>query len=50
MTKVLEKRARYNCSMMDANMIAHGENFEALPKIYIIFITENDVLKRNLPI
>ena len=35
---------------MDANMIAHGENFEALPEIYIIFITENDVLKRNLPI
>ena len=35
---------------IDANIIAPGEEFEALPEIYIIFITENDILKRNLPI
>lgn len=44
------KRARYHSSVIDANIIAPGEEFEALPEIYIIFITENDILKRNLPI
>lgn len=44
------KRARYNSSMMDANITEPGEEFEKLPETYVIFITENDVLGGNLPI
>ena len=38
------KRARYNSSMMDANLLEKGEDFDTLPETYVIFITENDVL------
>ena len=44
------KRARYNSSMMDVDVIEPGDSFENLPETYVIFITENDVLKRNMPI
>ena len=43
-------RARYNSSIMDTNALAAGTEFAELPETYVIFITENDVLKRNLPI
>ncbi|MCI9576963.1 MAG: nuclease [Clostridiales bacterium] len=38
------KRARYNSSMMDANLLKKGEDFEQLPETYVIFITEKDVM------
>ncbi|MBE8952616.1 MAG: PD-(D/E)XK nuclease family transposase [Quinella sp. 1Q7] len=44
------KRARYNSSLLDANNLLPGENFDALPETYIIFITERDVLKLGEPI
>lgn len=44
------KRARYNSSLMDANAILTGDDTELLPETYVIFITEHDVLKGNLPI
>lgn len=44
------RRARYYSSLMDANVSSPGEAFEDLPEIYVIFITENDVLKGGLPI
>ena len=44
------KRARYNSSMLDTNSLMTGENFDALPETYVIFITERDVLKLNEPI
>ena len=44
------KRARYNSSILDANITEPGEEFEKLPETYVIFITENDVLGGNLPI
>lgn len=44
------KRARYNSSMMDVDAIKAGDSFDNLPETYVIFITENDVLKRNMPI
>ncbi len=44
------KRARYNSSLMDTNAILPGEDTELLPETYVIFITENDVLRGNLPI
>ena len=44
------KRARYNSSMMDANLLKKGDDFEKLPETYVIFITENDVLGKTMPI
>ena len=38
------KRARYNSSMMDANLLEKGEDFDALPETFVIFLTENDVM------
>ena len=45
-----EKRARYNSSLLDANLTRSGSSFDALNEAYVIFITENDVLKAGLPI
>ena len=44
------KRARYNSSLIDANMTEAGDKYDALTETYVIFITENDVLKAGLPI
>lgn len=44
------KRARYNSSMLDANITKPGDDYGALKETYVIFITENDVLKGGLPI
>ncbi|MBE5863214.1 MAG: nuclease [Lachnospiraceae bacterium] len=44
------KRARYHSSIMDARLLKHGEDFSDLPESYVIFITEHDVIGRNLPI
>ncbi|MBQ7454774.1 MAG: PD-(D/E)XK nuclease family transposase [Selenomonadaceae bacterium] len=44
------KRARYNISLLDANNLSAGEDFDALPETYVIFITERDVLKLGEPI
>ena len=41
------KRARYNSSLMDANMLKSGEDFGNLRDTYVIFITETDVMKRG---
>lgn len=45
-----EKRARYNSSLLDANLTDPGSSYDALNETYVIFITENDVLKAGLPI
>lgn len=44
------KRARYNSSLMDCDMIPAGTSLENLVDTYVIFITENDVLGKNQPI
>lgn len=44
------KRARYNSSMMDANLLQKGEDFDELPETYVVFITEHDVLGRGRPL
>ena len=44
------KRARYNSSLMDANVTEPGEKYENLCESYVIFITENDIMKVGLPI
>ena len=44
------KRARYNSSMMDANTLVKGGDYDRLPESYVIVITENDVMGANLPV
>ena len=46
----LPQRARYNSSLLDAQLLGTGEYFDKLPETYIIFITENDVLGANKPV
>ena len=46
----IPKRARYNSSLLDANITNPGDRYENLDTTYIIFITENDVLGGGLPI
>ena len=41
---------RYNSSLLDANLTDAGDDYDALNETYVIFITENDVLKAGLPI
>lgn len=41
------KRARYNSSLLDSNILFSGEDTEELPESYVIFITEHDVLGGN---
>ena len=44
------KRARYNSSMMDVGLLEKGADFEDLPEVWVIFITENDVIGRGEPV
>lgn len=44
------RRARYYSSLIDADILNPGESYENLAEKYVIFITENDVLGRGLPI
>ena len=44
------ERARYNSSMIDSDSLDKNQSPRELPEIYVIFITEHDVLKRDLPI
>ncbi len=44
------KRARHNSSLLDAHILKPGDKTEDIPDSYVIFITENDVMKENLPI
>ena len=44
------KRARYNSSMMDATLLKKGDDFDNLPETWVVFITENDVIGKGLPL
>lgn len=44
------KRARHNSSLLDAHILKPGDDTENIPDTYVIFITENDVMKGNQPI
>lgn len=44
-----EKRARYYSAILDTNTLLPRQNFKDLPETFVIFITEHDVLKGNLP-
>ena len=45
-----KKRARYHASMMDTHVLAKGNDFKQLKDIYVIFITEHDVLGKGKPL
>lgn len=44
------KRARYNSSLIDADCLLPGDDVKMLPNTYVIFITENDIFGKGLPI
>ena len=44
------KRARYHSSILDAHLLKPGDDFEALPETYVIFITEHDVIGDGEPL
>ena len=44
------KRARHNSSLLDAHILKLGDDTKDIPDSYVIFITENDVMKGNQPI
>ena len=44
------QRARYNSSLIDANILNAGEDFDKLPETYVIFITEKDMYNKGLPL
>ena len=43
-------RARYHASMMDSIYLEKGTDFDQLPEVYIIFITEHDVMGKGRPL
>lgn len=44
------KRARYNSSLIDSDILPAGFEVENLAETFVIFITENDVIGKNKPI
>ena len=44
------RRARFYSSILDTHFLQPGKLYEELPDTYVIFITENDVLRDNLPL
>lgn len=48
--EAIPKRARYNSSLIDANITDIGGKYDELPESYVIFITRHDVLKGGKPI
>ena len=44
------KRARYHSAMLDTHMLQKNHRFEDIKDSYVIFITEEDVFGRGLPI
>jgi len=49
-TKDLERRARYNGSLMDCEFMKRGEKLKNLPERYVIFVTETDIFDCGKPL
>lgn len=49
-TKDLERRARYNGSLMDCEFMEKGEKLKNLPERYVIFVTEIDIFGCQKPL
>ena len=41
------RRARFYSSMLDSRMLRKGEKYRSIPDSFVIFITENDVMRRG---
>ena len=41
------RRARFYSSMLDSKMLRKGEKYRSIPDSFVIFITENDVMRRG---
>lgn len=44
------RRARFYSSVLDTQFLQTNRDYNELPDSYIIFITENDVFKKGLPL
>jgi len=44
------KRARFNSSLIDADSLKKGDDYDKLPEVYVLFITETDVLGGKEPL
>lgn len=44
------ERARFNCGRIDQAIINKGMKYQQFPEVYIIFITEHDVMGKGYPI
>ena len=44
------RRARYHSGMRDSGLLKPGEGFSSLVETYVIFITENDIFGKGLPL
>ena len=44
------RRIRYHQAMLDSHTLKKNEDFNKLPNLYIIFILEHDIFKRDNPI
>ncbi len=44
------RRARYHLSLLDSLSLPKGKTYKQLPDNYVVFITQNDVLKGGLPL
>ena len=46
----IPRRARFHGSVIDTNELRKGSTFDMLPETYVIFITENDIYGKGLPV
>ncbi len=46
----IPQRARYHQSLIDSYVFKEGNRWKEIPSVTVIFITENDILKKGLPI
>ena len=44
------RRARFHCSVVDVEILDKGTKFTDLPELWVVFITENDVIGKGLPL
>ncbi len=47
-TGASSKRARFHSSMLDTKLLKKKEKFDLLSETFVIFISENDVMSRDL--
>lgn len=48
--EAIPKRARFHTSLIDIHSLKKGQNFNQLPKTYVIFITAKDIFKQKLQV